>query len=230
MLLYLAGPAVQDIFNTLSDTGEAKYFEIAHYKLTEYFTPKKNVTCEVYVFRQVRQHEKETLAQFETRLRKPATTCKFTDTEGEIKNQIIQQCTNSKIRRRALHEPTRKLADILDLGRSFETGNGQATEIEMSLNSMSKQDSHKTTVTVNKEKKVAKTRATVTYTAETQTKQSPVTTVVSGITRMAPARQESRRVRPAKNTHYARCCRSTKTQTGKQNAQPGRIKSKQCQI
>ena len=146
MLLYLAGPAVQDIFEKLSDTGEAKDFKIAHEKLTEYFTPKKNATYEVYVFRQARQHEKETLAQFETRLCKLAATCEFTDTEGEIKKKIIQQCTNSRIRLRALGEPTWKLADILDFGRSFETGNAQATEIEMSLNSMSLQDSHKATV------------------------------------------------------------------------------------
>ena len=53
----------------------------------------KNATYEVYVLQQARQHEKEkeTLAQFETRLRKLAATCEFTDTEGEIikKNQII---------------------------------------------------------------------------------------------------------------------------------------------
>ena len=103
MLLYLAGPAVQDIFETLSDTGEAKDFKIAHEKPTEYFAPKKNATYEVYVFRQARQHEKETFTQFETRLRKLAETFEFTDTEGEIKNQIIQQC---RIRRRALREPT----------------------------------------------------------------------------------------------------------------------------
>ena len=58
MLLYLAGPAVQDIFETLSNTGEAKHFKIAHEKLTEYFTPKKNATNEVYVCRQAGQHEK----------------------------------------------------------------------------------------------------------------------------------------------------------------------------
>ena len=73
MLLYLAGPAVQDIFETLSDTGEAKDFKIAHEKLTEYLTPKKLR----YVFRQARQHEKETLAQFATRLRKLAATCEM---------------------------------------------------------------------------------------------------------------------------------------------------------
>ena len=77
----------------------------------------------MYVFHQARQHEKETLAQFETRLRKLAATCEVTETEGEIKNQIIQQYSNSRIRCRALREPTWKLADILDFGHSFETGN-----------------------------------------------------------------------------------------------------------
>ena len=165
MLLYLAGPAVQDIFETLSNTGEAKHFKIAHEKLTEYFTPKKNATNEVYVFRQAGQHEKETLAQFERRLCKLATTCEFTDTWDEIKNQIIQQCTNSRIRRRALHEPSWKLADIMDFGHSFETGNAQATEIEMSLNFMNMQDSHKATVNkVQTNKKVAKMRNNKTFT------------------------------------------------------------------
>ena len=43
MLLYLAGPAVQDILEALSDTGEAKDFKIAHEKLTEYFKEKCDV-------------------------------------------------------------------------------------------------------------------------------------------------------------------------------------------
>ena len=38
MLLYLAGPAVQVIFETLLDTGEANDLKIADEKLTEYFT------------------------------------------------------------------------------------------------------------------------------------------------------------------------------------------------
>ena len=118
-------------------------------------------------------------------------TCEFTDTGGEIKNQIIQQCTNSRIRRGALRESSWKLADILDFGHSFETGNAQATEIEMSLNSMNMQDSHKATVNkVQTKKKVAKMR----------NKQNIhlVTTLLSHITGMAPARQEDRRVRLAK--------------------------------
>ena len=67
MLLYLAGPAVQDISEALSDTVEAKYFKIAHKQAHRIFHSKrKNATHEVYVFRHARQHKNETLAQFET--------------------------------------------------------------------------------------------------------------------------------------------------------------------
>ena len=44
LLLHLAGPATQDIFETLADTGADDDFNTALAKLTEYFNPKKNET------------------------------------------------------------------------------------------------------------------------------------------------------------------------------------------
>ena len=41
VLLYLAGPEVKNIFLTLTDTGNTNQTTLA--KLTEYFTPKKNI-------------------------------------------------------------------------------------------------------------------------------------------------------------------------------------------
>ena len=41
LLLYLAGPEVDKIFETLPETGEEKDFELGIQKLNEYFTPKK---------------------------------------------------------------------------------------------------------------------------------------------------------------------------------------------
>ena len=55
VLLHLAGPEVQDIFLTLTDTGVA--YETALAKLTEYFTPKKNIPLERHLFRQVSQEQ-----------------------------------------------------------------------------------------------------------------------------------------------------------------------------
>ena len=178
----------------------------------------------VYVFCRTRQHEKETLAQFEARLRKLAAACEFTDTEGEIKNRIIQQCTNSRVGRGALCEPTWKLADILDFGRSFETENAQATEIEMSLNSMSLQDSHEATVNKVQIKKKKWTKREPASNRQLKPKtQSPCNNcgLLYHKNGTCPARGQTCKACNRKN-HYARCCRSIKTQT-KQNAQPGRI-------
>ena len=43
MLLHYAGDGVQDIFDTLPDTGEAKDNKRAKDKLSEYFSPKINI-------------------------------------------------------------------------------------------------------------------------------------------------------------------------------------------
>ena len=50
-------------------------------KLDNYFTPKKNVTYEIFRFRKAVQQSGETVDQFATRLRKLASTCEFTDLE-----------------------------------------------------------------------------------------------------------------------------------------------------
>ena len=42
LLLYLAGPNVMDIFETLAETGEDSDYKTTHEKLTEYFSPQKN--------------------------------------------------------------------------------------------------------------------------------------------------------------------------------------------
>ena len=65
--LYLAGPEVETIFDNLPDTGENKDFDKAVEKLTEYFSPKKNITYEIHVFRQAQQREDEMLDQFHMR-------------------------------------------------------------------------------------------------------------------------------------------------------------------
>ena len=48
LLLYQAGEATQEIFETIPDTGDD--FATALTKLTEYFSPKKNIDYEVFQF------------------------------------------------------------------------------------------------------------------------------------------------------------------------------------
>ena len=102
MLVYQAGPATQEIFKTLEEMGED--YNTALTKLTEYFSPKKNVDYEIFQFRQAVQTLGETVEQFATRLRKLAANCEFHDASQEIKSTIIQHCLSKRLRRYALRE------------------------------------------------------------------------------------------------------------------------------
>ena len=55
LLLYLSGPDVQELFDTLPDTGEDKGFDVVVKKLTDYFAPKPNTDFEIFKFRQAIQ-------------------------------------------------------------------------------------------------------------------------------------------------------------------------------
>lgn len=129
LLLYLAGPDVESIFATLPDTGEEDDYDKAAEKLTEYFAPKVNILYERHVFRQAKQHRGETIDQFHTRLRHLGATCNFTDLEEEIRTQIVEQCSSSRLRRKALREDT-KLADLISYARSIELADQHTDAIE----------------------------------------------------------------------------------------------------
>ncbi len=77
ILLYQAGPATQDIFDTLPDTGDD--YGTAQTKLDEYFSPKKNVDYEIFQFRQAAQAPGKIVEQFTTTLLKLAANCEFHD-------------------------------------------------------------------------------------------------------------------------------------------------------
>ncbi len=130
LLLHYIGSSAFDIFETLTDTGDAKDYKKAMDRLTEHFTPQRNVDYETYLFRQARQQPNETLDQFTTRLRQLASTCEFTSVEKEIKSQIILNCSSSHLRRRALRESSLTLKALLDLGRTMEISEKQASGIE----------------------------------------------------------------------------------------------------
>ena len=62
----------------------------------------------------------ENLDTYCTRLRMLAKNCEFVDTDIEIKAQLIQGCTSTRLRRRALREPDKDLDDLFEHGRSLE--------------------------------------------------------------------------------------------------------------
>ena len=106
LLLYQTGSRVREIFKQIPDTGTGADYDLAKEKLKADFDPQKNRRYEVYRFRQATQESHETLDQFHTRLRTMAETCEFTNIEFEVEEQIIIGGSSTKVRKRALRDPT----------------------------------------------------------------------------------------------------------------------------
>ena len=132
-LLYQTGPNFREIFNQLSDVdggGDEDNFATTKAKLVEYFEPQKNWQYEVYLFCETGQGDQESLDTFHTRLRQMSSTCELEDVDLEIEEQIIIGVRSSRIRRRAVRDPTYTLKDMLIDGRRDETSSFQARDIE----------------------------------------------------------------------------------------------------
>ena len=95
------------------------------------------------MFLKAKQESDESIAEFHTRLRKPAMTCGFENTDREIKTQIVQNCLSHKLRMRALQNPDLTLTQLLDAGKVLEMSKSQADNIEgkQDLNKLSKKHS-----------------------------------------------------------------------------------------
>ena len=128
ILLHLAGPEVQDIFETLEDTGND--LDTAITKLTAYFEPRKNIPFERHNFRQTKQLQGETIEQFAIRLKHQVKFCEYSSPDDMIRDQIIEQCLSSRLRRRLLREPELTLEKTIEIGRSFEASERQASQME----------------------------------------------------------------------------------------------------
>ena len=128
VLLHLAGPEVQEIFETFEDTGTE--YDHAITKLNAYFEPKKNVPFERQQFRQAIQGPGELMDTFVTRLRKLAQTCEFGNAKAMIWDQALDKCRSGKLRRRLLREPALTLDQILTIARATEAADLQAEQME----------------------------------------------------------------------------------------------------
>ena len=124
LLLYQAGQATQEIFDTIPETGYD--YNTAMTKLDNYFSPKKNVDYEIFQFRQATWNVGETVDQFATRLRKLAASCEFGDLDKELKSAVIQNCLSKRLRRCALREEALTLDTFLTKARALEASEIQA--------------------------------------------------------------------------------------------------------
>ena len=135
LLLHYAGPEIDEIYDTLpieaaaADGSPIDTYESTANALARYFTPKTNAAFEIYNFRQAKQEATETIDAFVTRLRKLAKTCNFSNTDGEVTNQIIFACHSQSLRRRALRDDL-SLDKLVAAARALELSETQAATVE----------------------------------------------------------------------------------------------------
>ena len=124
LLLYVAGPAVHKIFNTLTETGTD--YKMAIEKLDTYFQPKKNLMYEQYVFKQTQPKPDETADHFITHLRQQAETCEFANLDDEIHKQFVMTWPLKTFHTKLLTEPSLTLGKLQELARAQELADRQA--------------------------------------------------------------------------------------------------------
>ena len=114
LLLHSAGEDVQEIFETLADTGGIKDYAKAEKALNDYFIPKVNSTYQNHVFRSMEQHDGETVAQFVTRLRRVVKDCDYgQQAENQIRDQVVQRCKSHDLRRKLLEKGEKLTLELL---------------------------------------------------------------------------------------------------------------------
>ena len=89
LLLHYIGKEVNNLFDTLTDKGKDTDLKNACEALTRYFTPKKNVSFEIFKFRNLKQEPNETIYELHTRLQMASKYCEF----GENSRAKISKAT-----------------------------------------------------------------------------------------------------------------------------------------
>ena len=127
--LHTAGSDVQDIFYTLTETGTDYKTEAE--KLSQCFAPRKNPSYNRHKFRQEKQKEGETVAQFVTRLRQLAALCDFPDDSVDSFNrdQLIDICLTKNLRTKFLAERDLNIDRALDIAQAMEASESPSRQI-----------------------------------------------------------------------------------------------------
>ena len=132
MLLHSAGEDVQEIFETLADTGTAADYAKAEKALNDYFIPKENSTYQNHVFRSMEQQDGKTVAQFVTRLKQAVMDCDYCDqSDYQIRDQVVQRRKSHALKRKLLEKGERlTLALLLITAATYEAVQSQLASME----------------------------------------------------------------------------------------------------
>ena len=128
LLLHLAGKDIKQIYKTLKGNDTDQYNAMCE-KLDHYFKPKKNITYERYIFKNIKQNEKESTVSFVTRLRKQAEYCAFSDVAEAVKDQFISECHSVKLKQKLLKDREISIDKCVEIGRNMEISKQQAKEM-----------------------------------------------------------------------------------------------------
>ncbi|KAJ1211425.1 hypothetical protein NDU88_006785 [Pleurodeles waltl] len=128
-LLRLAGVELQELFDSLPDTGGASDYEKAASALTAHFRAQVNPDLEELTFRRARQQRGEAMLEFHWRLVGLASSCEFVDAAREIRMQVILGCRSDEFRTEILCKRGIPLESILGAARAWE----QADELSAHL-------------------------------------------------------------------------------------------------
>ena len=80
------------------------------------------------MFRQAKEHDRESINEYVTHLRQLAADYEFHEKDCEIKSKIIQCCSSNRLRHKALKTPDITLKGLLD--EAPEISETQASGIE----------------------------------------------------------------------------------------------------
>ena len=137
LLLYHAGPRVREVFKSLNAAKDTPVEE-ADFKgsvdmLNAHYLVKPNITYLRHMFRNMSQESGETLAKFVGRLRKASSGCNFHDVNDMIKDQVVSNCCDDRLRRKYLEQGDKlDLNEALSIAASFEAVEQQSKDMNLS--------------------------------------------------------------------------------------------------
>ena len=136
LLLHTAGIEIQELYEMRTDPGTdtfeentATEYEKTVRTLNVYFVTKLNEPYERHVFRSMTQQDGETVDQFIARLRKQAQNCNFNDPDFDIRDQVIDKCQSSVLRRKLLGKENLTLTKVQDVAQAMEAVDLQAKQM-----------------------------------------------------------------------------------------------------
>jgi hypothetical protein len=132
LLLHVAGEEVQDIIETLDNTGTKYDQAVAALPVSDYFKPRKHISFERHVFRHAKQKEDETIDNFIVRLSKLSVSCEYTVDQKEdmIRDQVVDGCKSTELRRKLLAVENLTLDKVRKIARTYELSVTHASKMD----------------------------------------------------------------------------------------------------